>query len=102
MVAADVSDDVYFVIGGWEKLNPFGVVDSAEANVFYLSGLSFIIQTDATVPRFLDTDDIFLTVAQSGIEECVLEDVGLVDVLGKEMDVVGGDCGFGREIFIAQ
>ena len=62
MVSADVSDYVYFAIRGWEKLNPFGVVDSAEANVFYLCGLSFVIQSDATIPRFLDTDDIFLTV----------------------------------------
>ena len=43
MVAADVSDYVYFANGGGEKLDPFGVVDSAEANVFYLSGLSFVI-----------------------------------------------------------
>ena len=81
MVAADVSDDIHFAIGGGEKLNPFGVVDSAKAYVFYLCRLSFIVQTDATVPRFLDTDDIFLTVAQSGVEEGVLEDVGFVDVL---------------------
>ena len=100
MVAADVGNYVYFAIGGGEKLDPFGVVDSAEANVFYLCGLSFIVQSDATIPRFLDTDDIFLTVTQGGVKESVLEDVGFVDVLRKEVDVVGRDGRFGREIFI--
>ena len=95
MVAADIGDNVHFAIRGGKKLNPFGVVDSAEANVFYLCGLSFIIKTYATIPRFLDTDDIFLTVTQGGVEEGVLEDVGFVDVLGEEMDVVGWNCGFG-------
>ena len=71
VVFSDIGDYVYFVLWHWKDLDPFTMVSRAMFLRSFFCRLSFVVDADVAIPRFLEQEDVDV-LTYGIIKECML------------------------------